>query len=170
METPTVEIVVDDLEETLTKLNFYPVYLALGIRPWNIHKKIRAKRVIRDTATGIWVETLLQKHPGQAEPTYYYAQISGRAKRAPKHLKNRAWHKKCRPDNDILAQSIIGKIGISRKVPQPEGYDAAEKKIKKYLDNLFKHVNEILTDIDLTGAEQRFREEAVAALRLKRID
>lgn len=176
----SIEIVLSGLDETLRTLNYSPIYSVLGIPAWNAWKKRRIRDVVKNTLICMWTEILIEKHPEHAEPTYYYAQISDRTKRASKHFKNQEYRRRCRvlyetsqdgaPDLTNIAQLIISESGLTKKTKIPEGYDDAEQKIGEYLKDLYNHLNGALTDIDLTTAEGRFRELAVGKLGLRRID
>ena len=173
-------MVLGDLEETLRILNYYPLYKALGIPAWNIYKKYRAKKIVRDTTVWMWGEILLEIHPEHAEPTYYYAQISTRAKRVWKHFKNQKWRRRRRalyktnqegaPDYTNIARLIISETGLTKKTRRPEGYDDAEQKIAKFLTELHKHLEDTTKEADLSNAEERFREQAGWTLKLRGID
>ena len=176
----SIEIVLSDLDENLRTLNYSPIYSALGIPAWDAWKKRRIRDVVNDTLICMWTEILMEKHPEHAEPTYYYAQLSDRAKQAWKHFKNQEYLRRCRalyetsqggaPDLTNIAQLIISESGLTNKTMFSEGYDDAEQKIGEYLKNLYTHLNDALTDIDLTTAKERFRELAVEKLGLRRLD
>ena len=176
----SIEIVLSDLDETLRTLDYSPIYSALGIPAWNAEKKRRMRDVVKNTLICMWTEILIEKHPEHAEPTYYYAQLSDRAKQAWKHFKNREYGRRCRalyetsregaPDLTNIAQLIISESGLTKKTKTSEGYDDAEQKIREYLKDIYDHLNDALTEIDLTTAEERFRELAVGKLGLRRID
>ena len=174
MKKHNVVTVIGELEQTIKKLNYYPLYQALKIPAWNLHKKRKIKGVVKDTLVWMWGERLLAQDRKNAETTYYYAQIHPDFKKSRKHFSNQKWRKKCRqsynqnrdgtPNYAPLANKIITKIGATSDT------DDTEKKVAQYLTKAHKHFVDIIRDADLTLAERMFRDQAAAKLKLRGLE